>query len=219
MLEEFETGREGRQGRRQEVDQAVGSPTRSRRSTTSPSASTARPPNLADARGSLPLPVPDHGPGRRRQVRRRLERHGRLRAGRARCRPPRRVHRPQGRLLGRRAVGRPLRVHRHRRGRGGRRVAPWPPSRSTWSTRARSPRCPRWRRCRTSRCSRSTRPTPPSRASHSVKPFDDKRVRQALRYATDTEATLKAAHRGLGHARRPSPRLAGPPGIRPGHRA
>ena len=33
---------------------------------------------------------------------------------------------------------------------------------------------------------------------HSVKPFDDKRVRQALRYATDTEATLKAAHRGLG---------------------
>jgi peptide/nickel transport system substrate-binding protein len=33
---------------------------------------------------------------------------------------------------------------------------------------------------------------------HSVKPFDDKRVRQALRLATDTEATLKAAHRGLG---------------------
>ncbi|MBL8700894.1 MAG: ABC transporter substrate-binding protein [Alphaproteobacteria bacterium] len=31
-----------------------------------------------------------------------------------------------------------------------------------------------------------------------VKPFDDKRVRQALRYATDTEAVLKAAHRGLG---------------------
>lgn len=33
---------------------------------------------------------------------------------------------------------------------------------------------------------------------HSVKPFDDKRVRQALRYATDTDATLKAAHRSLG---------------------
>ena len=33
---------------------------------------------------------------------------------------------------------------------------------------------------------------------HSIKPFDDKRVRQALRFATDTEATLKAAHRGLG---------------------
>jgi peptide/nickel transport system substrate-binding protein len=33
---------------------------------------------------------------------------------------------------------------------------------------------------------------------HSIKPFDDKRVRQALRYATDTEAVLKAAHRGLG---------------------
>jgi peptide/nickel transport system substrate-binding protein len=33
---------------------------------------------------------------------------------------------------------------------------------------------------------------------HSIKPFDDKRVRQALRLATDTEATLKAAHRGLG---------------------
>jgi peptide/nickel transport system substrate-binding protein len=33
---------------------------------------------------------------------------------------------------------------------------------------------------------------------HSIKPFDDKRVRQALRLATDTEATLQAAHRGLG---------------------
>jgi peptide/nickel transport system substrate-binding protein len=33
---------------------------------------------------------------------------------------------------------------------------------------------------------------------HPIKPFDDKRVRQALRFATDTEATLKAAHRGLG---------------------
>lgn len=33
---------------------------------------------------------------------------------------------------------------------------------------------------------------------HSIKPFDDKRVRQALRFATDTDATLKAAHRGLG---------------------
>ena len=33
---------------------------------------------------------------------------------------------------------------------------------------------------------------------HPIKPFDDKRVRQALRYATDTEAVLKAAHRGLG---------------------
>jgi peptide/nickel transport system substrate-binding protein len=31
-----------------------------------------------------------------------------------------------------------------------------------------------------------------------VKPFDDKRVRQALRHATDTEAVLKVAHRGLG---------------------
>jgi peptide/nickel transport system substrate-binding protein len=33
---------------------------------------------------------------------------------------------------------------------------------------------------------------------HGIKPFDDKRVRQALRLATDTDATLKAAHRGLG---------------------
>jgi peptide/nickel transport system substrate-binding protein len=33
---------------------------------------------------------------------------------------------------------------------------------------------------------------------HPIKPFDDKRVRQALRYATDTEAVLKAAHAGLG---------------------
>ena len=33
---------------------------------------------------------------------------------------------------------------------------------------------------------------------HPIKPFDDKRVRQALRHATDTEAVLKAAHRGLG---------------------
>jgi peptide/nickel transport system substrate-binding protein len=33
---------------------------------------------------------------------------------------------------------------------------------------------------------------------HSIKPFDDKRVRQALRHATDTEAVLKAAYRGLG---------------------
>ncbi|MEQ1614531.1 MAG: ABC transporter substrate-binding protein, partial [Hyphomicrobiaceae bacterium] len=31
-----------------------------------------------------------------------------------------------------------------------------------------------------------------------IKPFDDKRVRQALRYATDNEAVLKASHRGLG---------------------
>ena len=31
-----------------------------------------------------------------------------------------------------------------------------------------------------------------------IKPFDDKRVRQALRLATDTEATLKVSHRGLG---------------------
>ncbi len=34
--------------------------------------------------------------------------------------------------------------------------------------------------------------------THPIKPFDDKRVRQALRYATDTEAVLKASHRGLG---------------------
>ena len=34
--------------------------------------------------------------------------------------------------------------------------------------------------------------------AHPIKPFDDKRVRQALRYATDTEAVLKSAHRGLG---------------------
>jgi peptide/nickel transport system substrate-binding protein len=34
--------------------------------------------------------------------------------------------------------------------------------------------------------------------THPIKPFDDKRVRQALRYATDTEAVLKAAHAGLG---------------------
>jgi peptide/nickel transport system substrate-binding protein len=33
---------------------------------------------------------------------------------------------------------------------------------------------------------------------HPIKPFDDKRVRQALRHATDTEAVLKVAHRGLG---------------------
>jgi len=33
---------------------------------------------------------------------------------------------------------------------------------------------------------------------HSIKPFDDKRVRQALRYATDPDAVLKLAHRGLG---------------------
>ena len=33
---------------------------------------------------------------------------------------------------------------------------------------------------------------------HSIKPFDDKRVRQALRYATDTENVLKVAYRGLG---------------------
>ncbi|MBL8669280.1 MAG: ABC transporter substrate-binding protein, partial [Alphaproteobacteria bacterium] len=33
---------------------------------------------------------------------------------------------------------------------------------------------------------------------HPVKPFDDKRVRQALRLAIDTEAVLKAAYRGLG---------------------
>lgn len=36
--------------------------------------------------------------------------------------------------------------------------------------------------------------------AHPIKPFDDKRVRQALRYATDTEAVLKAAYRGLGKA-------------------
>jgi peptide/nickel transport system substrate-binding protein len=34
--------------------------------------------------------------------------------------------------------------------------------------------------------------------AHPIKPFDDKRVRQALRYATDTDAVLKAAYRGLG---------------------
>ena len=33
---------------------------------------------------------------------------------------------------------------------------------------------------------------------HSIKPFDDKRVRQALRWATDPDAVLKAAYRGLG---------------------
>ena len=31
-----------------------------------------------------------------------------------------------------------------------------------------------------------------------LKPFDDKRVRKALQYATDVNAVLKAAHRGLG---------------------
>ena len=33
---------------------------------------------------------------------------------------------------------------------------------------------------------------------HPIKPFDDKRVRQALRLSVDTEVLLKAAHRGLG---------------------
>ncbi len=33
---------------------------------------------------------------------------------------------------------------------------------------------------------------------HPTKPFDDARVRQALRYATNPEAVLKAAHRDLG---------------------
>src|SRR5260221_6389054 len=31
-----------------------------------------------------------------------------------------------------------------------------------------------------------------------VKPFDDKRVRQAMRYATDSESLLKISHKGLG---------------------
>src|SRR5438477_511602 len=31
-----------------------------------------------------------------------------------------------------------------------------------------------------------------------VKPFDDKRVRQAMRYAIDSNAVLQIAHRGLG---------------------
>src|SRR5262245_13352927 len=34
--------------------------------------------------------------------------------------------------------------------------------------------------------------------THPVKPFDDKRVRQAMRYATDSNAVLQVAHRGLG---------------------
>jgi peptide/nickel transport system substrate-binding protein len=34
--------------------------------------------------------------------------------------------------------------------------------------------------------------------THPVKPFDDKRVRQALRYAIDTNAVLQLAHKGLG---------------------
>jgi peptide/nickel transport system substrate-binding protein len=33
---------------------------------------------------------------------------------------------------------------------------------------------------------------------HSIKPFDDRRVRQALRYATDPAAVLKVAYRDLG---------------------
>ncbi len=33
---------------------------------------------------------------------------------------------------------------------------------------------------------------------HSIKPFDDKRVRQAMRLAIDADAVLKVAHRGLG---------------------
>ena len=33
---------------------------------------------------------------------------------------------------------------------------------------------------------------------HPIKPFDDKRVRQALRYAIDSESVLQVAHRGLG---------------------
>jgi peptide/nickel transport system substrate-binding protein len=33
---------------------------------------------------------------------------------------------------------------------------------------------------------------------HPVKPFDDKRVRQALRYAIDTNAILQLSHKGLG---------------------
>src|SRR5229473_5053696 len=33
-----------------------------------------------------------------------------------------------------------------------------------------------------------------------VKPFDDKRVRQAMRYATDSDSILKISHKGLGAA-------------------
>ncbi|HEV8306759.1 MAG TPA: ABC transporter substrate-binding protein [Methylomirabilota bacterium] len=35
---------------------------------------------------------------------------------------------------------------------------------------------------------------------HPVKPFDDKRVRQAMRYAVDANAIVQLAHRGLGSA-------------------
>ena len=33
---------------------------------------------------------------------------------------------------------------------------------------------------------------------HPVKPFDDKRVRQAMRYAIDANSILQVSHRGLG---------------------
>ena len=143
------------------------------------------------------------------------QRHRRVRAGRARCRPARSVQGPQGA-----ATGAAVRIRRAS-------------SSSTSATTRRpqvaalaskqvdmlyqgatSPARDDREAAASCRCNRSTRPIRRWRASSSIKPFDDKRVRQALRYAIDSEAVLKVAHRGLGQRRRASSRRAGPSRIR-----
>ena len=101
-------------------------------------------------------------------------------------------------LLGRRAIPRPARVHRSRRRprrRGGRarlQAGGRALRRRSSSSSTRSRRSPHVQMYQVTTAYTATARMQP------VKPFDDKRVRQAMRYAIDSNAVLQVAHRGLG---------------------
>ena len=197
MLEDFETGEKDDKGSRQEVHQ-LWDPKAIEKVDEYTFRLNGKAAKLAIPEALFHYPFLMMDPAGGGKFRRRLERHGRLRARRARYRPRAGVQGAQGRLLGRRPVGRPLEFI----------DIGEDPAAAVGALASKqvdmellgpeSPRSPRWRRCRTSRCYQvDTAYTAVARV-HPVKPFDDKRVRQALRYAIDSEAVLKVAHRGLG---------------------
>ncbi len=107
-------GREGRQGQSQEIFPPLGRQRRPEGGRLHRPAERQVGP-ARRARAALPLPAPHPGPGGERRVQGWLERHGRLHADGQRGRAQAGAQGAQGRLLGRRAVPRPDRVHRSRR--------------------------------------------------------------------------------------------------------
>ena len=148
-------------------------------------------------RVAVPLSVPDPRSGGERRVQGGFERDRGVRAG---GEPDRAKAGPQGPkdYWGGGPYLDTTRVHRSRRrcGRRGCRAREQAGRRSLPG--ARSPSSTRSRSSAHVQLYQATTAQTAVARMHPVKPFDDKRVRQAMRYAIDTNAVLQLAHKGLG---------------------